>query len=188
MPRSGMAWRHVVISTLNSWHHGDARGFRSRGHRIHSSGDYKNPPPVGEHAGLLRYQKSISGDAIDLAEDIRSVVGRSIVAVLLEMNFRLLAAAVVDRHAHVVVELPFELATVKRIIGEAKRKSSRSAKKWMPGRIWSAGGTYKLVTNRSHLKNATDYVLYEQGDDAWTCSFKDATKEGKFRRRRPAPT
>ena len=106
---------------------------------------------------------------------------------LLEMNFRLLAAAVADRHAHVVVELPFELATVKRIVGEAKRKLSRSAKKWMPGRIWSAGGTYKLAKDRSHLKNATEYVLYEQGDDAWTWSFKDATQEGRFGRRRLNP-
>ena len=47
-----LAWRHVVIGTLRSWNFGDERGFRSRGHRIHSSGDYKNPPPRGEHAKL----------------------------------------------------------------------------------------------------------------------------------------
>ena len=125
----------------------------------YSSGDYKNPPPVGQHAGLLRYQKSISADAIDLAGDIRAVVGRSIVASLLEMGYRVLWAAVADRHAHAVVELPFEIGAVQRNVGEAKRVSSRSVKKSLPGRIWSAGGTYKLVADRSHLKKATEYVL-----------------------------
>jgi REP element-mobilizing transposase RayT len=187
MPQPGMAWRHVVISTLNSWHHGDARGFRSRDHRIHSSGDYKKPPPKGEHAGLFRYQKSISGEVIDLDEDIRAVIGRSVVATLVEMKFRVLAAAVADRHSHIVVELPADLATVKRTIGEAKRKSSRAAKSSLSGRVWAAGGAYKLVKDKSHLGNATDYVLYDQGEDAWTWSYKDATREGMFGRKRPVP-
>jgi REP element-mobilizing transposase RayT len=187
MPQPGMAWRHVIVTTLYSWHHGDPRGFRSRGHRIHSSGDYKNPPPAGEHAGLLRYHKSVSGEAVDLAQDIRAVIGRALVAPLLEMNFRVLAASVSDRHAHVVVELPIALATVKMVIGNAKRKSSRAVKEWLPGRVWAAGGTYKQVKDRSHLKNATEYVLYEQGDDAWTWSYKDATTVGRFGRRRPNP-
>jgi REP element-mobilizing transposase RayT len=136
---------------------------------------------------LLRYQKAVSGEAIDLVKELHALVGRTLVAVLLERDFRILAAAVADRHAHVVVELPFEIATVKGRIGDAKRKSSRSVKQWLPGRVWAAGGTYKLLTDRSHLKNATQYVLYEQGDDAWTWSFKDATTDGRFGRRRPNP-
>jgi hypothetical protein len=50
MPLPGMAWRHLVIFTHNSWLPGDPRGFRSQNHKILSSGDYKNPPPPGEHA------------------------------------------------------------------------------------------------------------------------------------------
>jgi REP element-mobilizing transposase RayT len=184
MPQSGMAWRHVIINTLNSWHHGDVRGFRSRRHRIHSSGDYKNPPPKGEHAGLLRYQLSISGDVIEVARELRAVVGRAIVATLLEMNLRVLGAAVADRHSHFVVELPAELGGVKRIVGEAKRKSSRSVKQWLPGRVWSAGGTYKLVKDRGHLLNALDYVLFDQGEDAWTWSYRDGDFQGRVGRKK----
>jgi hypothetical protein len=135
-----MAWRHVIISTLYSWNHGDPRGFRSRGHRIHSSRDYKNPPPAGEHASLLRYQKSISGEVVDLADDIRAVIGQALVAPLLELNYRVLAASVSGRHAHVVVKLPFEIATVKRIVAEAKRTSSRAVKNGLTGWVWAAGG------------------------------------------------
>jgi len=45
-------WIHAYWSTFGVWLPGDPRGFRSRGHRIHSSGNYKDPPPTGEHAGL----------------------------------------------------------------------------------------------------------------------------------------
>ncbi len=187
MPTPGMAWRHVVINTLNSWHHGDARGFRSRDHRIHSSGDYKNRPPIGEHAGLLRYRKEDSGPEITIDQDLRAIVGQTLVAVLLEMNFRFLAASIADKHGHAIVELPSDLCAVKRIIGDAKRRSSRSIKQWLPGRVWSAGGTYKMVRDRSHLKSATEYVLYDQGDDAWTWSYRDESNDGLFARQRPKP-
>ncbi|MBV8782128.1 MAG: hypothetical protein JO353_12095 [Phycisphaerae bacterium] len=184
MPQSGMAWRHVVINTLNSWHHGDQRGFRSRGHRIHSSGDYKHRPPAGEHAGLLRYRSEKSGAAVEMAVMLRASIGRALVDEL--KSFRLLAVSVADQHAHAIVELPHALATVKQIVGEAKRKSSRAVKTSLPGRVWSAGGTYKIVHDRSHLRAATDYVLYDQGNDAWTWSFRDKTDEGIFGRRRPS--
>ncbi len=54
MPTPGKCWWHNILSTHGSWLPGNPRGFRSRNHRIHSSGDYKNPPPLGEHAGLHR--------------------------------------------------------------------------------------------------------------------------------------
>jgi REP element-mobilizing transposase RayT len=177
----------VVINRLNSWHHGDQRGFRSRGHRIHSSGDYKNRPPAGEHEGLKQYQSEISGEPIDISAALRACVGQTIVAALLGMNNRILAASVGDRHSHIVVEMPIDLPAVKRIFGQAKRKSSRSVKDRLPGSVWGAVGTYKWVKDREHLENAVDYVLYEQGDDAWTWSFRDGNHDGQFGRKRPHP-
>lgn len=50
-----MKWRHVVISTRSSWLPGSPRGWRSRNHKRHSSGDYKKPPPPDEHEGLREY-------------------------------------------------------------------------------------------------------------------------------------
>jgi hypothetical protein len=52
MPLIRRCWRHIIVNTKNTWFHGDDRAVRDRDHRIHSSGDYKNPPPEGEHAGL----------------------------------------------------------------------------------------------------------------------------------------
>jgi REP element-mobilizing transposase RayT len=37
-------WFHVVGTTYGAWLPGDPRGFRTRDHREHIEGDYKNPP------------------------------------------------------------------------------------------------------------------------------------------------
>ena len=47
-----LLWYHVQFSTFGTWLRGDERGFRDHDHRLHSSGDYRNPPPPGEHEGL----------------------------------------------------------------------------------------------------------------------------------------
>jgi hypothetical protein len=38
-------WYHVTGSTYGAWLPGDPRGFRTRHHRQHVEGDYKDPPP-----------------------------------------------------------------------------------------------------------------------------------------------
>lgn len=186
MPHPGMLWRHVIINTHSTWHHGDERGFRSRKHRIHSSGDYKNPPPKGEHAGLLEYRFDRSSEPVEIKRELRPVVGRSIVDHFASLNHRVLSVAVGKIHAHAVVELPWARDVVKVIVGHAKRKSSRAVKDQLPGTLWAAGGTYKPVRDREHLKSAYEYVLYDQGPGAWTWSYKDGSREGRFGRRRPA--
>ncbi len=49
---------HVTWSTYGSWLPGDPRGFRTRGHRLHVDGDYRNPPPKGKYTGLHAHAKS----------------------------------------------------------------------------------------------------------------------------------
>ena len=44
-----------MINTLNTWLHGDERGFRSRNSEIESSGDYKHRPPPEEYRKLREY-------------------------------------------------------------------------------------------------------------------------------------
>src|SRR5262249_23634298 len=106
MPRPGMLWRHVIVSTLNSWLPGDPRGFRNKKHRIHSSGDYKNPPPPTEHAGLRRYAKLISEEPVIIPAEFRPTVGKVIVTKLLDMDYPVLVISVAGMHAHFLAELP----------------------------------------------------------------------------------
>jgi hypothetical protein len=37
-------WRHCMSNTFGTWLPGDPRGFRTRRHREHVEGDYRNPP------------------------------------------------------------------------------------------------------------------------------------------------
>jgi REP element-mobilizing transposase RayT len=185
MPRRGRIWRHVVINTLGSWLHGDERGFRSRKHRIHSSGDYRHRPPAGEHAGLHDYHEERSEDEVHILEPERAVVGRTIAKFLLDHGHRVLAVAVTKVHAHFLVELPGPLSDVKEIVGQAKQTSSRAVKDALPGAVWSAGGTWKRVLDRAHCGSAHDYILYRQGLDAWTWTYRDGKLDGMFGRRRP---
>src|SRR4051812_17768658 len=117
MPRAGYSWRHVVISTHRSWLPGDARGFRNRGHRIHSSGDYESPPPKLEHAGL-RLENLKWGEPVEIERELRATVGRAIDAALQAMKLEVVAVSVSGMHAHVLVELPIGAAIQKRIVGE----------------------------------------------------------------------
>ena len=172
MPRPGMRWRHVIISTHCAWLPGDKRGWRSRDHRIHSSGDYKNPPPPEEHDGLLRYNKARSAKPVIIPTTCRATVGQTIVRYLLDQKYRVLVASVSGMHAHVLVELPAPLPQVRRIIGVCKAKSSGAIRKAIPGRVWAEGGKYLWVEDRSHLVEAFRYIRDKQGAKAWVWTFK----------------
>ena len=142
MPKPGMRWRHVVISTLNSWLPGDPRGFRTKGHDIHSSGDYKHPPPKGEHAGLHQYSKQISGNPVVIPRDLREVVGRAILAKLRKLDYQVLVIAVAGMHCHFLVELPEDIKRVRHIVGQCKTVSSHAIRGWM---LWPRMGTPREV-------------------------------------------
>lgn len=185
MPLPGKRWRHVIISTRCSWLHGDERGFRTRDHSIHSSGDYKKRPPADEHEGLRKYFEEKSGAEVHFPQQVRPTIGRAMLDWFTGAEHRILAIAVAKVHAHAVVELPHYMPKIREIVGHAKRKSSRAVKDVLPGSIWGEGGKYKLVNSKSHLKSAFEYVLYDQGADAWTWSFRDGSNDGRFGRKRP---
>jgi REP element-mobilizing transposase RayT len=171
MPKAGMRWRHCVIGTFNSWLPGDPRGFRSKDHKVHSSGDYKNRPPVDEHAGLYQYSKSISGAPVIIPRQLREVVGERILEKLRTLNYQVLAIAVAGMHAHFLVELPDAIADVRHIVGQCKSVSSHAIRDQLPGRVWAHRGKFTLVDDAQHQRNTFRYILDQE--DAWIWSYKD---------------
>jgi hypothetical protein len=171
MPSSSLMWRHVIISTRRSWLHGDERGFRSRDHRIHSSGDYKNPPPAGEHAELQDYHLSqAKGPPVKIPRTLRREVGSALLCAVLLSKNRVLVIAVGQKHAHALVRLPRSRKRAKRIVGKWKATRTPALRKALPRRIWGEGGKYKPVKTRDHLRTAFKYIRDEQGPGAsvWT--------------------
>ena len=171
-----MLWRHVVINTKSSWLHGDRRGFRSRNHRIHSSGDYKNPPPPTEHVRLHDYQRKRAQETVVISRERRVDVLRELVARFRKEGFTILCAAVTDKHAHALVELPDHRPTIKQVVGRAKRYAGdRSGH---VGAVWSAGGTFEPVDTPAHHRRVYAYIYDEQGKEAASWSYK---REDEYR-------
>ena len=175
-----MRWRHLILNTRCTWLHGDQRGFRSRGHRIHSSGDYKNPPPADEHEGLRRYHRARSGDPVIIPEAVRAAAGLAFVARLRKEGCPVLALAVADRHLHGLAQLPDHPPNLRAIVGRCKRCATDAMKTHVTGPVWSAGGEFRQVNDRDHEHNVYGYILIRQGPDAWTWSYRDELGVPRF--------
>ncbi|MBX9678230.1 MAG: hypothetical protein K2X38_05650 [Gemmataceae bacterium] len=166
MPRPGFRWRHVIISTYRSWLPGDKRGFRSRHHKIHSSGDYKAPPPIDEHAGLRSFHKA-DGAKVVIPHELKEVVGRKIIEKFAKLELRLNAIAVSSTHSHWLAELPEDRTEAKRIVGEIKAIAAQAIRKQIPGGIWARGAKVTPVDTPRYQLNVYHYILDQIGAWVW---------------------
>jgi len=154
---------HVMIGTYCSWLPGDLRGFRSRDHRIHSSGDYKHRPPVHEHEGLREYHKKRHPDGVQIPKSHRVVAAQTIAELLTSLSLIVWVVSVSATHAHIVAELPLNLREFNDSLGKAKKFSSRQLKKILPGQVWARRDKHILLDDHSHRENAYSYVRDDQG-------------------------
>jgi hypothetical protein len=74
-------WFHIVLTAYGAWMYGDPRGFRTRHHREHVEGDYKNPPPPGAYADKeTRSRASLKQEPVTWSPRWRAIVGDALVA------------------------------------------------------------------------------------------------------------
>jgi REP element-mobilizing transposase RayT len=161
-------WLHVQWSTFGAWLPGDPRGFRNHQHRIHSSGDYRHPPPPGEHAGLHAYAKRVMHrDAVTLAPEVRELVRDAIVEKALALELDPRALAVCRSHVHLLAS--FEREKLSRSVGQLKRHASRRCTKRIPGTMWGARQHAVLVKDQDQFVAAVRYILEHrrQGGAVW---------------------
>jgi len=178
MPKPGYAWWHLILSTARSWKHGDPRGFRSRKHRIHSNGDYKNRPPKGEHDGLHRYHQTRSQPTIVLKEPLRETIGRALLEKLTKESINVLCIAVAPTSSHLLVELPNDYDTALKCSYGLKQASSHAVRLELPGKVWAQGGKPIRVKNRDHQQQLYPYILrHRTKEDAWTWAFRPGDVE-----------
>ena len=167
-------WYHAQIRCFGQWLPGDERGFRHRGHRIHSSGDYKHRPPQDEHDGLRRHTKQqMTQDPVTFIPRLRPVVLECIRNWFACRSNGLLAASAGGAHCHLLCQLQQTdpLATagwLKKYVSQ--RLSEHDAS--LPSRIFAARGDPIPIRDRDHLRNTYDYIVVKhaaEGAAVWGC-------------------
>jgi hypothetical protein len=79
-----------------------------------------------------------------------------------------IAGAVAGKHGHFLVQMPYDYRKERSLVGKAKNISSYLLRGEMPGRIWAAGGRFRLIKDRKHQVNVFYYIKKRQGRGAWT--------------------
>ena len=157
-------WFHIQWSAFGTWLPGDPRGFRSHQHRIHSHGNYKNPPPEGEHRGLLLHaERTMHKPAISFDRKTRILLRDAIVTVSQSKDLHLRCVAVSSNHVHALMRIDPD--RIVSIIGNIKRSSSHAIRDRIPGRVWAARKHVNPIRDQSYLAQTEQYILAHQSKE-----------------------
>jgi hypothetical protein len=165
-------WYHFIATTYGAWLYGDSRGFRTRHHREHIEGDYKNPPPPGMYADKEQCSReSMSEPPVILPVELRPVVGMAILKRLRDLGAEVLVLSVSGQHIHGQARMPY--GQPKRWVGMAKRHVWFELRDlgWQ-GKLWGKGSKAIPIENRGHQVNTFFYILRHAQQGAWVWDFR----------------
>jgi REP element-mobilizing transposase RayT len=160
-------WYHVTVHVYGSWLRGDPRGWRSRHHREHVEGDYKNPPPKGRYDNLYELSKAImKRDAVKIKQELRQFVANAIAEKLRNDGIEVLIVSMESKHLHVLARFPDH--NPRYGIGWAKKYATQKLKAHglavgldleLGEGIWAKRCHPEPIEDRAHQINAFDYIL-----------------------------
>ncbi len=176
-------WYHCVGHTYGSWLPGDPRGWRSRKHRVHVEGDYKNPPPLGTNAGLHRFAKDLmTHDAVVLDPAQRRIVLEALKEALAFHQVPVAALGVSATHAHVLARFERGRRTQtgklvsdppRHFFGIARKRAARRLSELgvdrggvAAGGVWSKHTQALPIRDRAHFENTRRYIREHAGGNA----------------------
>lgn len=179
-----MTWFHCVVTTYGAWLDGDARGFRTRHHREHVEGDFKNPPPPGRYEQrAARSRKSLKQPPVVLTADERTVAALAIRDKLEALGAFVLVVSVGGQHAHVLAKLP--QATARDWVGRAKKHVWFELRdRGRVGHVWGKRSKELPVKDRPHHVNTYNYILRHRDEGAWVWSWVE--EQRKLRQQPPS--
>ncbi len=163
-------WYHIIDTAYGAWLYGDPRGFRTRHHREHVDGDYKNLPPQGlYHAKYQRSKRLMKQEEVRFPEQLRAVIGKALRDRLEKEEVFVLCLAVAEQHVHLLVKMK-NGAKPRWLMGLAKKHASFELKEhdWQ-GRVWGKRGKELKIRNQAHQQNVYYYILNHesQGAHVW---------------------
>lgn len=152
---------HITWSTYGSWLPGDPRGFRTRHHRTHVEGDYKNPPPPGTYDGLHAYAKgALTKPPVVLPIPLRPVAGQTCLEQFQKEWSTVHAISVGGEHVHAALEA--QPQGLKALVGRAKKVPSHRIRAEIPGQVWAEGCHVMPIRDKGHWLNVLKYIRTHQ--------------------------
>ena len=166
-------WFHCTTHTYGAWLYGDPRGYRTRHHREHVEGDYKNPPPPGKYASQFeRSKKLLKQNPVTLSPQWRAIVGAAMVAKLQKFELLLICLSLSGQHCHMLAKMPGG-PVPRQWIGRAKKHSHFIAnEKGWTGKLWAVRSKPNPIRDREHQLNAYHYILRHVHEGAWVWDFR----------------
>lgn len=194
--RAWNGWYHCSGTTYGTWLRGDPRGWRSRHHREHVDGDYKNPPPAGADAHLHRFSRLVmKRPAVHPNEEAQLAACLVMVQVLIHHLVEVVAVAIDDHHFHLLCRFPTsavqgspitpgalnrrdgnrEFAIARHYVGIAKKESARYLSERSlvePGGVWGKRSKCVPIESRRHQINVFHYIMAHGDRGAAVWSYK----------------
>jgi hypothetical protein len=166
-------WIHFVETVYGAWLYGDARGFRTRHHREHVEGDYKNPPSAGRYADQVqRSQERLKQAPVMLAPEWRPLIGAAIRDRVTALGAFVLCLSASGQHLHLLAQLPVDVEP-RAWMGLAKKHSAFEAKaRGWQGKLWGKRGKELRVRDRGHQLNVYWYILAHTEEGAWVWDWR----------------
>ena len=175
----GRRWFHIMCHTYGTWLYGDDRGFRTRRHREHVDGDYKNPPPRGKYDDKRdRSRKLLKQPPVCFAPTWRPVFGAALRDKLQTLSAQVLCVSLDSCHAHVLVKMP-PGPVPRRWVGRAKKHSNFIGKEYgWTGKVWAVRCGVIPIKDRQHQLNVYGYIKKHAREGAWVWTFLDGVIAG----------
>jgi hypothetical protein len=160
-------WYHVMCNTYGTWLPGDPKGFRTRHHREHCEGDYRNPPPKG--AWDLRHRQAFSmmkRTPVYLTRAQQDHVANQFWKSLRQRSIETIVLSLDRVHLHLLARFPDR--EPRQWVGIAKKESSHYLKVdglGPEGGIWAVRCKCQPIRDRFHQLNVVRYIRnhWEQG-------------------------
>lgn len=160
MPRPWNDWYHITGNTYGTWLHGSNLGFRTRHHREHIDGDYKNPPPPDKYRRKLERSRSLmQREPVRLSPQACQLACDTIFGSLRDDGLDVVIVSVDDHHHHILVRVPDNRP--RHWVGRAKGRAARALSKGQllpPGGAWAKRCSCKPVKDRAHQVEVANYI------------------------------
>jgi REP element-mobilizing transposase RayT len=163
-------WFHCSGSTYGAWLRGDRRGWRTRDHREHVEGDYKNPPKKPLPHLHEQSKRLMKRHRVTLTPQQRRFLCLTIAEKAKALGFELDELCVGGRHFHALVRflpIEYDMPTLdhydyaKVQMGKLKGYSARMLSKAglaPEGGIWSKRCKCKPIADKAHKLRVVGYL------------------------------